>query len=204
MPRPPILDRQAQRTVVILLAVGSYRKDVAGKEFRHGLFVVIMHLHRAVDPGDRCPGGCLGLDQNQRKAIDQQDQIGPSLGTAGTIGELLADDIVVLVERICEAVKVDQSHRHMLVVLAERHRTFAPQPGCEFLVGTNQAIGTDRKDDGAQFVEHLVGQFWIGGNFRVEANQRVAHPGLDQHFLRLAGDVGAATRCQPRPAWLRP
>jgi hypothetical protein len=150
-----------------------------------------MHLHRAIDPGDRSPGGCLGLDQHQWEAIDQKNQIGPSLGAAGTIAELLGDDIVVLIERICQAVEVDQSHRHMLVVLAEGHRTLAAQPGREFLVGANQAIGTDRKDDRAQLVEHLIGQFRIGGDFRVEANQRFAYPGFDQHFLALAGDVGA-------------
>jgi len=64
VPRSPILDRQAERTVVVLLALGGHRKDVADEEFRDKLFVVVMHLQRAIDPGHCGPRRSLRFDQH--------------------------------------------------------------------------------------------------------------------------------------------
>ena len=74
----------------------------------------------------------------------------------------------------------------MLVVVAKGHRALAAHPGGHFLVGADQAIRAYREHDGAQLVQHLVGAVGLSGNLRVQADQRLAQPGLDQHFLNLA------------------
>jgi len=101
---------------------------------------------------------------------------------------LPGDDVLVLIQ----VVEVDQAYLDVFVVHTERHRTLTPQPGSHFLVGTDQAIGANRKDDRAQLVEHLVGTVGLGSDFWVEADQRFTYPLLDQHFLRLTGNVGGS------------
>ena len=76
----------------------------------------------------------------------------------------------------------------MLVVRAEGHGALAAHPGSHLLVGADQAIRAHRQHDGAQLVENLVGPVRLGGNLRVQADQRIAQPGLDQHLLNLARD----------------
>ena len=100
---------------------------------------------------------------------------------------MLGDDVLVLLQIVI----VNQPHRHVLVVLAEGHGALAAQPCRHFLVGANKTVGAHRENDGAQLVEHLVGQFWIGRDFRVEADQRLAYPFLNQDFLCLSRNVGA-------------
>ena len=182
MPRPPILDRQADGPVVVSLAFGRHREHVADEELRHELLVVVVHLHRAIDPADALLDWRLGLDQHQRQPVDQQHQIGAALGGACAVDELLGDDVLVL----RQIIQVDQPHRHMLVVGAEGHRALTAHPGGHFLVGADQAIRSHRQHDGAQLVEHLVGAVGLSGNLRVKPNQRLSQPGLDQHFLDLA------------------
>ena len=83
IPRPPVLDRQAERTVVIFLALGGHREHIADEQLRHVLLVVVVHLHGAIDPAYRRARRRLGLDQHQRQTIDQQHQVGPAFGAAG-------------------------------------------------------------------------------------------------------------------------
>ena len=163
MPRPPILDRQADGPVVVSLAFGRHREHVADEELRHELLVVVVHLHRAIDPADALLDWRLGLDQHQRQPVDQQHQIGAALGGACAVDELLGDDVLVL----RQIIQVDQPHRHMLVVGAEGHRALTAHPGGHFLIGADQAIRSHRQHDGAQLVEHLVGAVGLGGNLGV-------------------------------------
>ena len=182
MPRPPVLDRQPDRTVVVGLALGGDGEHVADEELGYEPLVVVVHLHRAIDPTDALLDRRLGLDQYQRQTIHQQHQISPAFGRASTVGVLLGDDVLVL----REIIQVDQPHRHMLVVGAEGHRALAAHPSGHFLVGADQPIRTHRQHDGAQLVEHFIGAVVLSGNLRIQANQRIAQPRFYQHFLNLA------------------
>jgi hypothetical protein len=187
IPRPPILHRQAQGTVVVFLALGGHGKHIADEQLGHVPFVIVMHLQGPIHPAHRRAGRRLGLDQHQGQAVHQQHQVSAALHAAGAEGELLGDHVLVLLQ----VVVVDQPHRHMGVVLAEGHGPLAAQPGGHFLIGADQTVGAHRQHDGAQLVEHLVGPVRLGGDLRIEADQRFLQPGLHQHVLGLAGDVGA-------------
>jgi len=76
MPRPPILDRQADGPVVVSLAFGRHREHVADEELRHELLVVVVHLYRTIDPLSALLDRRLRLNQYQRQSVDQQHQIG--------------------------------------------------------------------------------------------------------------------------------
>ena len=80
VPRPPVPYRQADRPVVVGLALGGHREHVADEQLGHELLVIVVHLHRSVDPADALLDRRLGLDQHQRQTVDQQYQIGPTLG----------------------------------------------------------------------------------------------------------------------------
>ncbi|MBI2506442.1 MAG: hypothetical protein HYW07_24770 [Candidatus Latescibacteria bacterium] len=41
----------------------------------------------------------------------------------------------------------------------------------------------------AEFVEHIVGPVWLGGDLGVEADQGLAQVGLDQGFVGLAREM---------------
>ena len=174
------------RAIAEVFAFGGDAEDVADKEFGDKTLVVVMHLERAVHPTDRRTHRRFGLDQHQRKAIHQQNQIGAALGWPGPKGVLRGGDILV----IRQIVIIEQADGNMLVIGAKGHGTFAAQPGGEFLIGAHQPVTAYGKDDGAQLVDHLVGPFRFGGNGGIEADQRIAHIGFDQDFLRLPGQDG--------------
>ena len=48
---------------------------------------------------------------------------------------------------------------------------------------------TDAHEDGAQLVEHVVGAVGLGGDLRVQPDQRLAQVILDQDFVRLTREV---------------
>ncbi len=75
----------------------------------------------------------------------------------------------------------------MLVVLAKGHGALAAQPGGEFFVGADQAVGAHGEHDGAQFVEHFVGALGLGGDLGVEADERIAQVVFDEHVVDAAG-----------------
>jgi hypothetical protein len=195
VPRPPVLDRQADRPVVVGLALGGHREHVADEELGNELLVVVVHLHRAIHPADALLDRRLGLDQHQRQTVDQQHQIGPALGGACAVDELLGDDVLVLLR----VIQVDQPHRHMLVVGAEGHGALAAHPGGHLLVGADQAIRAHRQHDGAQLVEHLVGPVGLGGDLGVQADQRIAQPsGAAPLAYQPPPESGAAGRGRRR------
>ena len=76
MPRPPVLHRQADRAIVILFAFGGHRKHIADKQLWYEFFIVVMHLHRTIDPTDALFNRRFGLNQHEWQAVDQQHQIG--------------------------------------------------------------------------------------------------------------------------------
>ncbi len=75
----------------------------------------------------------------------------------------------------------------MLVVLAKGHGALAAQPGGEFFVGADQAVGAHGEHDGAQFVEHFVGAGGLGGDLGVEADERITQIVFDEHVVDAAG-----------------
>ena len=95
------------------------------------------------------------------------------------------DDVLVALE----VVEVDQADGDVLAVLAERHRPLAREPGGELLVRLDEAVAADAHDDGAEPVEDIVGAVGLGGDLRVQADQRLAQVILDEDFVRLAGEV---------------
>jgi len=121
---------------VVGLALGGHREHVADEELGHELLVVVVHLHRAVDPADALLDRGLGLDQHEWETVDQQHQIGPALSRSCSVNELLGDDVLVLLR----IVQVEQPYRHMLVAGAEGHGAFATHPRGHFLIGTDKAI----------------------------------------------------------------
>ena len=144
-----------------------------------------MYLQCAIEPALAGADGCLRLDQDQRHAVDEQDEVGPLLGLAGAEGVLLGDDVQVLLE----VVEVDELDGDMLAVLAEGHRLLAGDPGGELLVGLDQAVTADAHDDRPQAVEHVVDAIGLGGDGGVQADEGVAEVLLDERFLGLAGEV---------------
>ena len=50
---------------------------------------------------------------------------------------------------------------------AEGHRTIAPEPGGELLIGLDEPVAPDGQNDRAQLVEHFVGAAGIGGDLGV-------------------------------------
>ena len=169
-----------------VFALGGDAEDVADKEFGDKTLVIVMHLERAVHPTDRRAHRRFGLDQHQRKAIDQQNQIGAALGWPGPEGILRGGDILV----IRQIVKIEQTDGDMLMIRAKGHGAFAAQPGGQFLIGPHQPVTAHGKHDGAQLVDHLIGAFRFFRNGGIEADQGVAHIGFDQHLLRLPGQDG--------------
>jgi len=94
-PRRPDRERRADGAVAVGLALGAEREEVRDEESRDGLLVAVMDVARAVDPGDRLPHGSFALADDERDAVDQQDDVHP-LGLAAG-GELVlgGDDAVV-------------------------------------------------------------------------------------------------------------
>ena len=194
-PRPPQLHRHVDRPVAQVFALGRHAEDIAGEEFRHEALVVVVHLERAVHPTDRVAHRRLGLDEHQREAVDQQDEIGAALGRPGAEDVLRGDDILVL----AGVLEIDQPHRDMFVVGAKGHGTLPAQPRRKLLVGADQPVAAHAQYDGAQLVEHLVGALRLRGNVRVETDERLAHERFDKDILRLAGQ-GRGRRVMPARA----
>ncbi len=155
-----------------------------------------MHLKRAINPAHRRPDRRLRLDEHQRKAVDEQDQVRATLCGAHAEGVLLGDDVLVA----GEVIEVDEADGRVLVVLAERHRAVTAQPRGELLVGLDEAVAPDREDDGAELVEHLLGAVGALGDLGVEADQRVADEGLDEDVLRLTRHVVRSQIVPAEPA----
>mgnify|MGYP000976736529 CR=1 FL=1 len=144
-PGAPQLDRSANRAIHQLLALGGDAEDVGDEQLGDVDLVVVVELGRGVEPAHRLANRGLGLDDDQRETVDQEDEVGTALGPACPEDELVGDDVVV-VRLILE---VDQADARVLVVGAERHRAVAAQPGGHLLVGLEQPVGAHREDNGA-------------------------------------------------------
>ena len=95
-PRPPELDRQADGAVAELLALGGDGEHVGHEQLGDVALVVVVDLERPVEPALARAHGRLGLDHDQRDAVDEQHQVGALLGGAGAEGVLGGDDVLVL------------------------------------------------------------------------------------------------------------
>lgn len=138
-PRPPEIDRKPDRAVAQFLALGGDAEDVAGEQLWDVLLIVVVDLERPIDPAHGRAHWGLGLDQDQREAVDEQHQIGAALGGAGAEDVLGGDDGLILIRML----EVDQADGDVFVIGAERHRAFAAQPGGEGFVGSYESVTAD-------------------------------------------------------------
>ena len=97
----------------------------------------------------------------------------------------------------------------MLPVLTEGHGPLAGQPGGKLFVGLHQSIAPHAHDYGAELIEYIVCPVGLGCDFRIQPDERLAHPSLHQNFLWLAGyisglhiappDAGSTVGCMRPP-----
>ena len=81
----------------------------------------------------------------------------------------------------------------MLAILAERHRPLAGQPSCELLVRLDEAVASNPHQNGTQPVQHIVRAIGLGGDLRIQPNQRIPKVILDQNFVQT-GETDSAVR----------
>ena len=97
-PWSPQIHRQADGAVAELLPLGRDRDNVRYEQLRDVALVVLMDLDRRVEPALAAADGRLRLDDHEREAVYQQDEIGPLLARAGAVGELGGDDVLIALE----------------------------------------------------------------------------------------------------------
>ena len=185
VPWPPDIDGHAHRAVAIALTLGGKGEDVGHEHLRHALFIAVVDVAGPVHPGHRWAHRRLGLADHQRDAVDQHNDVEAAAAFLDRIDPLVGDHVIV----VAEILEVDQPYRRMFAALAEGHGLLAPQPFCEQLVGPHQAFALHRQRDGPQAVEHLVGAVRLGLDFRVQADEGVAHHRLHQHVGVLTGQL---------------
>ena len=76
-PGSPQIHRQTDGAVAELLPLGRDRDNVRDEQLRHVALVVLMDSDRRVEPALAGADGRLRLDDHERDAVDQQDEIGP-------------------------------------------------------------------------------------------------------------------------------
>ena len=97
-PRAPQVEGHAHGAVVVLLPLCGDREHVRDEQLRHVLLVVIVDVDCAVEPAFRRANRRLRLDHDQGQAVHNQNQIGTLLRLARSEGELLSDDVGVLLD----------------------------------------------------------------------------------------------------------
>ena len=185
-PWAPHVDGHADGAVAEQTALGGEGENVRHEHGRHLFFVDLVHLKGPVEPGHRTARGRLGLADDHRQAVDEKDQVEPLLHRAGLIGPLVADRQPV----VGGLGSIHQPHGHMLAVGAEGHGLFVPQPGHKVLVGPHQSVGLHREKAGTQVVNDLIGPVGLGGDFRIEPDERLPQPGLHHNVIPLARELG--------------
>ena len=118
---------------------------------------------------------------HQGEAVDKQHDVG-AFGLAVADAELV-DQLELVVGDMLE---VDETDRHVGVVLAEGHSLVALEPFGELLVGAHEAGAVDRQQDGTQLEDDLVGAFGLCGNLGIEADEGVFHLRFHHHLGNLA------------------
>ena len=135
-PRPPHVDRHADRAVAQTLALGGEGEDVGHEHGRDLLLVDLVHLESTIQPGDAAASGRLRLADDERQAVDDEHDVEALRDRACLIRPLIADDQPV----VARLTGVDEPHRHVLAVRGERHGLLASEPSHEVLVGSNQSV----------------------------------------------------------------
>ena len=162
-------------------------EDVRHEHGRHLLLVDLVHLEGTVEPRHRAARGRLGLANDERQAVDEEDHVESLLHRAGLVSPLVAHRQPV----VGGLGGVHQPHGHMLAVGAEGHGLLAAQPSHEILVGPHQPVGLNRENARAQVVDDLVGAVGLGGDFGVESDQRLADPQVYHHVTVWGRGSGA-------------
>ena len=158
-----------------LFAFGGNGKQVGHEELRYVALVVLVQLEGRIEPALAGANGRLRLDHYQGYAVDEQHEVGPLLGASGAVGGLRRDDVLVALN----FVKVDQMDGDVLAVRAKRHRLIADKPCGELLVCLHEAVAAHAHQDGAKFVDDVVGTVGLGGDVRIQSDQRLAQMILD-------------------------
>jgi len=105
--------------------------DIRYEQLRDIALVVVVDLERPVEPALTRPNRGLGLDDDKRNAVHQQNEIGALFRRASATGELCRDDILIAL-KIGELNKTDGD---VLAISTEGHGPFACQPRGHLLVG---------------------------------------------------------------------
>src|SRR5690606_18439761 len=142
-------------------------------------------LGGGVEPALARADWCLGLDDDQRDAVDQQDEVRTLLRGSRTDGVLRADDVLVPFE----VLEVDEADGNVLAVSAEGHRAVAAQPGRELLIRPDEPVGPDAHQDGAQPVQHVVCPLWLRPDLRIQPNQSFAELAFDEDLLWQTAEI---------------
>ena len=158
-PRRPDFERHADRAEAIGLAFGGEGEDVGHEQRGDVDFVIVLNLRRAIDPRDGRAHGRFAFADDERQAVDKQNEIGPTR-LAGPIGILCGDDEMIVPDRV----EVDQPHGGVLIVRAKGHGALAAQPGGEFFVGAHEAVAGHREQNGTQAIQHFVGAIGLLGD----------------------------------------
>ena len=184
-PGSPFIDRGVDGPIAQVFALGGYVEDVGREEFGDETLVIVVDLFGAIEPTDGLAHGGFGLHQHQGEAVNEEHQVGATFDAPGSKRILGGHDVLVLVEIIV----VDQADGDVFVARPEGHGAFVAQPGGEFFVGADQAVGAHRQHNGAQLVEHFIGASRDFGNAGIEADESLANVFFDEDVVDAAGQI---------------
>ena len=177
-PGSPFVDRGVDGAVAQVFALGGDTEDIGGEEFGDETLVIVVDLFGAIEPTNGLAHGGFGLYQHQGEAVDEEHQVGATFGAPCSKSILGRDDVLVLIQIIV----VDQAHGDVFVARPKGHGALVTQPGGELFVSADQAVGTHRKHDGAQLVEHFIDAVGFLGDAGVEADEGLVGVFFDENI----------------------
>ena len=180
-PGRPVFERTADGAVVQFLAFGGKAQYVGHKQLGYAVLVHLMNLVRAIEPAHGRPDRRFGFAYHHGNAVDEQHDVG-NLGFAVVNAVLVGDYIAI----VAEVLKIQQAHGHMAVVLAKGQGLLSAEPFEELFVGFDQPYLIDGQEHGPEFIDHLIGERGVPGDFRVEADEGGLEFCFYQHFIDSA------------------
>ena len=183
-PGTPRLDGHPDRAIAKEPSFGGEGKGVRHEHRRHLALVDFVDLKRAVEPGHGAPGGGLGLADDNRQTVDQEDHVEPLFDGPGLVNELVGDH-----QLVAGRAGIHEADAHVLATGAERHGLLPAQPGHEVLVGPHQAVGLHGEKNGPQGINDFIGAVGLSLNGGIEADEGQPQPRFHHHVAGLAGDI---------------
>ena len=99
---------------------------------------------------------------------------------------ILMDELMNYISRNRKSGLSDQFYNFLQnlteTVRGKEKCVLAGEPSVEFLVGADQAGLVGGHEDGAELVDHLIGEGWVGTDFRVDADERIAQFTFQQNL----------------------